>query len=123
MSLALIIRPRAERDLAEAGLWYESRSTGTGSYFLRCVDAAMSLVIRHAEVGPIQFGPFRRVLVRRFPFGVLYTVEVSSIIVHGVFHLSRDPICRAIQTESVSCWRPGPMNRQTDPAAANFRFP
>ena len=46
---------------------------------------------RHAEAGPIQFGPFRRLLIRRFPFGVFYTVEASGIVVHGVFHLSRDP--------------------------------
>ncbi len=91
MKLALIIRPRAERDLAEAGLWYETGNSGTALYFLRCVDAAMAIVTRHAEAGPLQFGPFRRVLVRRFPFGVFYTVEANVIVVHGVFHLSRDP--------------------------------
>ena len=33
---ALITR-RAEHDMAEAGLWYESRLLGTALYFIRCV--------------------------------------------------------------------------------------
>jgi toxin ParE1/3/4 len=91
MSHALIVRPRAEHDMAEAALWYESRRVGTGLYFIRCVDAAISLITRHAEAGPMQFGPFRRVLVSRFPFAVFYSVEADAIVVHGVFHSSRSP--------------------------------
>ncbi len=88
---AVIIRRRAEHDMAEAGLWYESRRSGTGLYFIRCTDAAISLVARHPEAGPVQFGPFRRVLVSRFPFAIFYTVESETVVVHGVFHSSRDP--------------------------------
>lgn len=91
MSLPLIVRRRAEHDMAEAGLWYESRSSGAGLHFIRCADAAISLIARQPEVGTIQFGPFRRVLVSRFPFSVFYSIESEAIVVHGVFHSSRDP--------------------------------
>ena len=91
MSHALIIRRRAEHDMAEAGLWYESRRPGTALYFIRCVDAAIELITRHPEAGPVQFGPFHRILVSRFPFGVFYTTSSGTVIVHAVFHLSRDP--------------------------------
>ena len=91
MSFGLIVRRRAEQDIAEAGLWYEGRQTGTALYFLRCIDAAIARIARHPEAGPVQFGPFRRLLVARFPFGVFYSIESSDVIVHGVFHLSRDP--------------------------------
>lgn len=91
MSLGLIIRRRAEQDMMEAGLWYESRKPGTALYFLRCVDAAIARLTRHPEVGPVQFGPFRRLLVARFPFGVFYSIESSNVIVHAVLHLWRDP--------------------------------
>ena len=91
MSHALIIRRHAEHDMAEAGLWYESRRIGTGLHFIRCVDAAIALVTRHPEVGLIQFAKFRRVLISRFPFGIFYTIESETVIVHGVFHSSRDP--------------------------------
>ena len=39
----------------------------------------------------MQFGAFRRILVSRFPFGIFYTVEAGAVIVHGIFHSSRDP--------------------------------
>jgi plasmid stabilization system protein ParE len=87
----LIVRRRAEHDMAEAGLWYESRRPGAGLYFIRCVDAAISLITRHPEAGPAHFGRFRRVLVPRLPFAVFYTIEPGAVIVHGVFHTSRDP--------------------------------
>ena len=77
--------------MAEAGLWYESRRHGTALYFIRCVDAAIELITRHPEAGPVQFGPFHRILVARFPFGVFYTISSGTVIVHAVFHLSRDP--------------------------------
>lgn len=91
MSHALIVRRRTEHDMAEAGLWYESRRAGTALYFIRCADAAIALITRHPEAGPMQFEPFRRILVSRFPFGVFYTIESDTVIVHGVFHSSRDP--------------------------------
>ena len=91
MSHALIIRRNAEHDMAEAGLWYETRRGGEGLRFIRCADAAISLITRHPEAGPVQFGPFRRILVPRFPFGIFYSIEHDTIIVHGVFHSSRNP--------------------------------
>jgi plasmid stabilization system protein ParE len=108
MSHALIIRRRAEHHMAEAGLWYESRRAGTAVHFIRCVDAAISLITRHPEAGPVQFGPFRRVLVSRFPFGVFYTVESGTVIVHGVFHASQDPdkivTAQRMSISSISPW-------------------
>ena len=91
MSHALIVRRRAEHDMAEAALWHESRRPGAGLHFIRCVDAAIALITRHPEAGPVQFGPFRRILVSRFPFGVFYSITVGTVTVHGVFHASRDP--------------------------------
>jgi plasmid stabilization system protein ParE len=88
--MKLIVRQRAEHDMAEIGLWYESRSPGTALYFIRCVDAAISLITRHPEIGPVQVGPFRRILVSRFPFGVFYSIEAGTVVVHAVFHNSRD---------------------------------
>jgi plasmid stabilization system protein ParE len=102
MSHALIIRRHAEHDMAEAGLWYESHRIGTGLHFIRCVDAAIALITRHPETGPVQFGKFHPTLVSRFPFGVFYTIESDTVIVHAVIHSSRDPnkIRKLLESES-----------------------
>lgn len=91
MSHALIVRRRAEHDIAETCLWYETRRPGSAGHFIRCVDAAMSLIARHPQAGPIQFGAYRRILVSRFPFAIFYTIEAGSVVVHGLYHSSRDP--------------------------------
>ena len=102
MSHALIVRRRAEHDMAEAALWYETRRPGTALYFIRCVDAALAFITRYPDAGSVRFGPFRRVLISRFPFGVFYTIEAQTVFVHGVYHLSRDPhkIRRLLESES-----------------------
>lgn len=33
----------------------------------------------------------RRFLVRRFPYGILYTIEADHILILAIMHLSREP--------------------------------
>ena len=91
MKLALIIRPEAERDLAEAHGWYESKIPGLGSDFLLCVDATLYSLQRTPEIYPIVHKNVRRALIRRFPYGVFYLVEKDRIVIIGVLHARRDP--------------------------------
>lgn len=91
MTLPVVIRPEAEADLAEAFAWYEERRPGLGDRFLLSVDAALSGIQRYPESSPAVHRPIRRLLLRRFPYGVFYTVEESAIVVLAVFHCGRDP--------------------------------
>ena len=52
MSYRLLIRPEAELDIEEAFLWYEERSRGLGSEFIRAVDASLSEIQRHPLAHP-----------------------------------------------------------------------
>jgi toxin ParE1/3/4 len=91
MKKALIIRPDAERDLAEAYSWYEAQVPGLGSDFLLSIDAALSSIQRTPEMYPIVYKNVRRALVRRFPYGMFYVVEEVRIVVLGILHARRDP--------------------------------
>jgi len=91
MSVRLIVRSIAERDMAKVSQWYERRSVGLGAHFLRCADAAISLVERQPEAGPIYYQHYHRVLIPRFPFGVFYVFESETVAVLAVLHLARDP--------------------------------
>ena len=44
MTLELIVRPEAEKDLSAAFEWYEERVPGLGSDFLLNVDAAFHAI-------------------------------------------------------------------------------
>ena len=91
MSLGLLIKPEAEDDLAEAYRWYEERRTGLGDELLLCVEAAIEAARREPERAPVMSGDVRRTLIRRFPFGVFYLVELDRLVVLAVYHSSRDP--------------------------------
>lgn len=91
MTRALIIRPEAENDLAEAHGWYEEQLLGLGSEFLNEVQAALKRIELNPEAYARLRGKLRRVLVRRFPYGVFYLVERERIVVVAVLHASRDP--------------------------------
>jgi plasmid stabilization system protein ParE len=91
MTLELRLRPEAERELADAATWYEEQGQGLGHQFLDEVLAAFSTITETPLMYPIIHRNARRALIHRFPFGVYYRVETSTIVVVAVMHGSRNP--------------------------------
>jgi plasmid stabilization system protein ParE len=85
------IRAEAVEDILDAFSWYESHRTGLGREFEQALDAAFDLLRQAPEAGPDVYRDFRRVLVRRFPYSVYYTLTPSAIEVRAVAHIHRDP--------------------------------
>jgi toxin ParE1/3/4 len=86
-----LIRPDAERDIAEAYRWYEEQRIGLGADFLLCVEEGLAKIQRAPEAYPVVHKNVRRLLIKRFPYGIFYAVEQPVIIVLAVFHERRDP--------------------------------
>lgn len=91
MIAGIIFRPAAELELKEAYDWYEERTLGLGTEFMRCVDGCVKLIRRHPEIFPATHKHIRQGVLRRFPYSVLYLISGGSVIVVSVFHSSRDP--------------------------------
>jgi toxin ParE1/3/4 len=91
MSPRLFVRPEAERDIAAAYDWYEDREVGLGQAFLAQVNAALALIERNPELHPRLHREIRRVLTKRFPYGVFYIVEKEVVVVLAVLHQASDP--------------------------------
>ena len=91
MKRPLIVRPEAEKELAEAYEWYEAQVQGLGSDFLLHVEAALSSLQRSPQWYPVVYKNVHRCLVRRFPYGIFYLVDKERIIVLGILHARRDP--------------------------------
>ena len=62
-----------------------------GEEFLTCVDASIQRICRTPELHPQVYQDYRRALVRRFPYAVLYEYTDEIVTVYGVFHTSRHP--------------------------------
>jgi len=91
VSRRIIIRSVAESDLTAIFEYYEHASPGLGGQFVSTFDAGISMLRRFPEIAPIAHLEYRRLLIRRFPYGIFYIVRPSFLSVGAIFHLRRDP--------------------------------
>jgi plasmid stabilization system protein ParE len=83
--------PEAEQEMLEAASYYESQAAGLGEDYLSEIERAVASIAESPNTWPIIGGKLRRRLVRRFPFGILYSVEPEEIVIIAVAHLRRKP--------------------------------
>jgi len=86
----LILRPEAEADLQAAYDWYQAKREGLGDEFLLVFDSAIKAIEAMPKSYPVIHNRIRRVLLRRFPFGVFFVVTDHNIVVLAVMHARRD---------------------------------
>lgn len=60
------MRRKAAEDIAEAAVWYEQRSQGLGTEFIRAIDACLALIARNPLAFPVVYREARMALPRRF---------------------------------------------------------
>jgi len=87
----LILLLQADVDIQSAFDRYEEYQEGRGEIFLRQLDAALTLLRQHPEIGFVYQPPYRRLLIHDFPYGVFYAVESSRLIVAAVMDLRQNP--------------------------------
>lgn len=90
VELKIIHRRSAEADITDAFIWYEDQQAGLGKNFLDSV----SKVLISISINPFSYQKVhknvRRALLRKFPFGIFYTVEEDRVIVLGCFNQRRN---------------------------------
>jgi toxin ParE1/3/4 len=91
MSFSLIVRPEAESEMAMAFDWYENRRKGLGEKFISNVQVVFDQISANPLVHGLFYSDIRCAIVPRFPYGVYYFVDGSSVVVIAVYHSSRDP--------------------------------
>ena len=87
----LVVEPDAEDDVQAAFEWYDGQRAGLGQEFLNELTATYDRV----RVGPLRYqilrSRTRHALLRRFPYGVFFSVVGDVIVVTTVLHSGRDP--------------------------------
>jgi toxin ParE1/3/4 len=87
----LVFRPEAEAEIFAAAEWYEKRKLGLAAELLRALDAVIAAVERNPHQFPQVHGEKRRALLRRFPYGVIFSVSGEEIIVLACTHARQNP--------------------------------
>ena len=89
--MRLEFHPEARAELAAAARAYREESPGLGPAFVEATRRAAARLVEYPYLGAVLRGEFRRQLVRRFPYALIYRVEPDRIYIVAVMHLRRRP--------------------------------
>ena len=83
--------PHASEEMNHAAAWYESQQKGLGKRFLATVQDCIQRICINPAIYHEVYPPFRRGLVHKFPFAVVYKVVRDDIQIYAVMHSHREP--------------------------------
>ena len=96
MSQRIIVLDEAEDELIEAQKWYDRQRSGLGKEFRSAIDEAMERLIKAPLAVPpiVNFSTSiaaRRVLVKRFPYSIVFISHDEDLWVVAFAHQHRRP--------------------------------
>jgi plasmid stabilization system protein ParE len=83
--------PEAQDEFISAAQFYESQTRGLGLNFILTVQRSYERLRDSPATGPPFGRRLRRLLVPKFPYGLLYRLEPERIYIVAVMHLHRRP--------------------------------
>jgi len=83
--------PLAIEEARRAGEYYESQRAGLNERFSEAVTAAVALLESFPALGARVHRDYRRVIVHRFPYSVIYREHSTFLRVVAVVHHKLDP--------------------------------
>ena len=92
MKRTLIVRRRAEAQAFRARDWYESQLAGLGRRFVDELGTSIQNAHEHPHQYQVVHRDIRRVLLRRFPYGVFFVAEPTRVVILAVLHQYEDPM-------------------------------
>ncbi|MBX9580695.1 MAG: type II toxin-antitoxin system RelE/ParE family toxin [Gemmataceae bacterium] len=92
MTLPVVLRPEATRDLQDARDWYERQQAGLGAVFATRAAQALDGIGRFPELNAVIWQDVRAARVRRHPYIIYYRILTDRVEAFAVLHASRDPI-------------------------------
>jgi plasmid stabilization system protein ParE len=89
-----IIKERAVLMAKDAYEWYEEQLPGLGGDFLLELELGYTKILENPTFYSFIENGFRRLLLKRFPYVIIYEILDTDLVVYAVFHTSRNPNSR-----------------------------
>ncbi|MGB0495224.1 MAG: type II toxin-antitoxin system RelE/ParE family toxin [Kangiellaceae bacterium] len=87
----IIFHPEIENEVKSSYDWYQSQAKGLGDDFLNELETSYQAIIELPETWPKFYVGFRRFLLSKFPFSIIYRTSGNTIFVLAIMHNSRKP--------------------------------
>jgi plasmid stabilization system protein ParE len=83
--------PDARAEFLAAVEYYEDCQSGLGRRFRDTVEAEVAAIAEMPFRFRVLHFPFRRCLVPKFPYGIIFTIEPEIILIIALAHAKRKP--------------------------------
>ena len=90
MKRARFVAPAREEFLADVA-YYDQAQPGQGVRFAAAVEEATARALAFPLSGSTATPTIRRIIIKNFPFSIVYRPEADGIVVFAVAHHSRLP--------------------------------
>ncbi len=89
--MSFSFHPEADEEFNKAIDYYENIEPGLGYNFAQEVYSTIKRSVEFPKAWPALEDEIKRSLVRRFPYGVLYSEEREGIFIVAIMNLHRKP--------------------------------
>ena len=86
-----VFHPEALNEYVEAVQYYKGQRIEAAQAFINTIEDTIYQIRKSPTRYAVIDEDVRRCMARRFPYGVLYTVEQDYILILAVMHCSREP--------------------------------
>lgn len=86
-----VFHPAALSEYAEAVQYYGEQRAETAQEFINEIENAVYRIRESPERYAVIDEDIRRCMTRKFPYGILYSIEQNSILILAIMHCSREP--------------------------------
>lgn len=86
-----VIHDDARIEYIESYAWYHERGSHIAEAFEREIEHALEALQKFPDRWPVYVGTWHRILLRRFPFGIVYGFMNNQIVVVAIMHTRRKP--------------------------------
>ncbi len=87
----LLFHPDVSFEIKSSYDWYEKQANGLGEDFLNELEYGYHAIVEFFDTWPKFSSGFRRFILSRFPYSVIYRKNNDSIYIIAVMHNSRKP--------------------------------
>lgn len=91
MNLPVELHPAALEEALAAKEWYRQRSEAASLNIAKEIEKAVNAIQDFPERWPLFGKHARRILLARFPFGLIYRIESNRILILAFAHERRKP--------------------------------
>lgn len=87
----ITFHPDVVKEVKSSYLWYEKQANGLGEDYLAELEISYQAIVELPNTWPKLKKGFRRFLLSKFPFSIIYHFNKNTVFVVAIMHNSRKP--------------------------------